>query len=139
MNLKQQIRSRFLNFLKHYFNPITRRIAQSPFGPFGVVRHIGRRSGKHYETPIVIQPSDNGFIIELTYGPEVDWYQNVLAARGCIVHWHGKDYTINKIERLDAQIGLSAFPLPARILLRLAQRHDFAKMLIGTAATVQKS
>jgi hypothetical protein len=36
-----------------------------------------------YETPIFVEPFDRGFVIELTYGPQVDWYKNVLAAGGC--------------------------------------------------------
>lgn len=130
MNLKQQIRKRFLNFLKHYFNPLTRRIARSSLGPFAIIRHIGRRSGKLYETPIIVQPADNGFVLELTYGPDVDWYKNVLAAGGCTVLWHSKEYMINRIKPLDTKTGMSAFPLLIRAVLRLAKRTHFAKMLI---------
>ncbi len=93
MKLKQQIRAHFLNFLKHYFNPLTRRIARSSFGPFALVRHVGRRSGKQYETPIIVQPVDDGFVFELTYGPEVDWYKNMLAA----VPWFGMARTMCSI------------------------------------------
>jgi hypothetical protein len=133
MNLKQQIRARFLNFLKHYFNPLTRRIARSPVGPFAIVKHIGRRSGKQYETPIIVRPVENGFVIELTYGPEVDWYKNVLAAGGCTLLWHGQDYTINGIEPLDTKTGMSAFPFIMQIPLRLSRRQHFAKMLLVNA------
>lgn len=128
MNLKQHIRAYFLNFLKHYFNPLTRRIAHSSFGPFALVRHVGRRSGKQYVTPIIVQPVDDGFVFELTYGPEVDWYKNVLAAGGCTIVWHGKEYVINKIEPLDTATGMSAFPLPERLLLRAIRRQHFMKM-----------
>jgi deazaflavin-dependent oxidoreductase (nitroreductase family) len=129
MKLKQQIRAQFLNFLKRYFNPLTRRIAGTSFGPFALVQHVGRRSGKHYETPIIVQPTDGGFVFELTYGPEVDWYQNVRAAGGCILRWHGKEYVIDKIEPLDAEIGLSAFPLLERLILHAIQRQHFFKMI----------
>ena len=129
MKPKQQIRTRFLNFLKHYFNPLTRRIARNSYGPFALVRHVGRRSGKRYETPIIVQPADDGFVFELTYGPDVDWYKNVLAAGGCTIHWHGKDYVIDKIEPLSTETGLSAFPLPERLLLRAVRRQHFMKMI----------
>ena len=128
MKLKQQIRTHFLNFLKHYFNPLTRRIAQSSFGPFAIIRHVGRRSGKPYETPIIAQPIDNGFVIELTYGPEVDWYKNVLAAGGCIVFWHSKRYVIDKIEPLDSETGRAAFRLPERLIIRVLRMRHFVKM-----------
>src|SRR5579859_4030060 len=99
MTVLQQIRHRFLTFLKERFNPLTRRlIAKSRRGPFAIVRHTGRRSGRTYETPIIVEPVKDGFVFELTYGPDVDWYKNVQAAGGCTVRWHGKDYVINKIE-----------------------------------------
>src|SRR5215470_10896012 len=134
MNLKQQIRAHFLDFLKHYFNPLTRRIARSSSGPFALVRHVGRRSGKQYETPIIVQPVDDSFVFELTYGPEVDWYKNVLAAGGCTLIWHGKSYAIDKLEPLDAETGRDAFPLPAQLILRLLQRQHFVKMSVASPA-----
>ncbi len=130
MKLKQQIRAHFLNFLKHYFNPLTRRIARSSFGPFAIVRHVGRRSGKQYETPIIVGPAEGGFVFELTYGPDVDWYKNVLAAGGCTIIWHGKSYVLDKIEPLDTETGRAAFPLLAQLILRAARRQHFVKMRI---------
>ena len=128
MKVKQQLRTRLLNFLKNYFNPLTRKVAQRSIGPFAIVRHVGRRSGKHYETPIIVQPADKGFVIELTYGPGVDWYKNVLAAGGCTVFWHGKDYVITRIEPLDTESGRAAFPLPMRLLIRALGMKHFVKM-----------
>ncbi len=128
MTFQQKIRTRFLIILKHTLNRLTRRIARTGYGPFAIIRHIGRRSGKPYETPIIVEPAADGFVIELTYGPDVDWYKNVLAAGGCTVIWHGKDYVIDHLEPLDAETGRSAFPLPARLLLRLIRRQHFVKM-----------
>lgn len=130
MTLQQQIRARFLSFLKHYFNPLTRRIAHSSFGPFAIIQHVGRRSGKQYETPIIVGAIDGGFVIELTYGPDVDWYKNVQAAGSCTVLWHSKNYRIDKIEPLDAETGRAAFPLMAQLILRAIQKKDFLKMSI---------
>ncbi len=129
MKIRQQVRTQFLNFLKRYFNPLTRRIARTRLGPFAIVQHVGRRSGSHYETPIIVRPTPNGFVIELTYGPEVDWYKNVLAAGGCTVLWHGKAYVINGVKPVDTETGLAAFPLPMRVILRLAGRRHFAELL----------
>jgi len=130
MKRKQQIRAGFLTFLKRYFNPMTLRLAKGSVGPLAIIRHVGRRSGKSYETPIIIRPIDHGFVAELTYGPDVDWYKNVLAAGGCAVFWHGKDYRINRIETLDTESGMAAFPLPLRMILRLARRQHFIKLMM---------
>src|SRR5579859_4737387 len=130
MSLIQPVRSGFLRFLKHYFNPLIRRIAHSAHGPFAIVRHIGRRSGKTYETPIIVAPTNNGFVFELTYGPQVDWYKNMLAAGGCTLVWHGRDYLIGRIEPMGTRVGRAAFPQPFRVALWLIGKKDFLKMVV---------
>ncbi len=128
MNLQQQLRNGLRIVLKYTLNPLTRRLARSSFGPFAIVRHVGRRSGKRYETPIIVRPVEDGFVIELTYGHDVDWHKNVLAAGGCTVVWHGKEYVIDKIEPLDTETGRVAFPPPQQLILRLLRRKHFEKM-----------
>lgn len=41
---------------------------------------------------------------------------------------HGKQYTISKIEPMDADLGRSAFPSPAQLILRLLHRNYFVKL-----------
>jgi deazaflavin-dependent oxidoreductase (nitroreductase family) len=132
MTLKQKIRNGVRILLKYTLNPLTRRLAHSPFGPFSLIRHVGRRSGKQYETPVIVGLAADGFVIELTYGYDVDWYKNVLAAGRCTIVWHGKDYAIDKIEPLDTETGMSAFPLLARLILRAIRRQHFVKMTAQT-------
>ena len=50
--------------------------------PFAVVRHVGRRSGRIYRTPVVAFRSGAGFVIPMTYGRDVDWARNLVSARG---------------------------------------------------------
>jgi deazaflavin-dependent oxidoreductase (nitroreductase family) len=114
--------------LKYILNPLTRRLARSSFGPFTIVRHVGRRSGKLYETPIIVSPVEDGFVIELTYGYDVDWLKNVLAAGGCTLVWHGKEYVIDKTEPVDTETGRAAFPPPQQLFLRILGRKHFEKM-----------
>jgi hypothetical protein len=128
MTLQHKLRNGLLIGLKHILNPLTLRLARSSFGPFSIVRHVGRRSGKLYETPIIVSPVKDGFVIELTYGHDVDWHKNVLAAGGCTLIWHGKEYKINKIEPLDTETGRAAFPFPQSLILRLLRRTHFEKM-----------
>jgi len=130
MNTKQQIRHRFLAFLKRYFNPLSRKlITKSTRGPFAIVQHVGRRSGKLYETPIIVGRTGDGFVFELTYGPDVDWYKNVQAAGKCTLLYHRKNYVINKIEPLNVKTGRTAFPAMIRLFLRLIGKRDFFKMV----------
>ncbi|HEX2993611.1 MAG TPA: hypothetical protein VHP14_02240 [Anaerolineales bacterium] len=130
MSLQQTLRKVFLTLLKHTLNRLTRRMARSSFGPFSIVRHVGRRSGKIYETPIITSRVADGFVIELTYGYDVDWHKNALAAGGCTLIWHNREFAINKIEPLDTQTGRAAFPLPAQLILRLLGRKHFEKMKV---------
>lgn len=67
-------------------------------------------------------------MIELTYGHDVDWHKNVLAAGGGTILRHGKEFVINKIEPIDAETGRAAFPLPQQFILRLLRRKDFEKL-----------
>jgi deazaflavin-dependent oxidoreductase (nitroreductase family) len=130
MPLQQQLRNGLLIVLKYTLNPLTRRLARSSFGPFSLVRHVGRRSGKRYETPIIVAPVEDGFVIELTYGPDVDWHKNVVAAGGCTLVWHGKEYVIDRIEPVDPQTGRAAFSPPQQFILRLLRRKHFEKLKV---------
>src|SRR5438128_2213302 len=70
--------------------PLLHRFASYSRGPFAVIRHVGRRSGKPYETTIMIWPMGDGFVIALTYGPEVDWYRNLRASGHGTLLWRGR-------------------------------------------------
>ena len=54
---------RIRTFNKHITNRILRRFASSSHGPFAIIRHVGRRSGKPYETTIMIGPMGDGFVL----------------------------------------------------------------------------
>ena len=79
-------RIRFFN--KYVTNRLLRVFAKLSLGPFALIRHVGRRSGKPYETVIWAWRLGEGFVIALTYGPEVDWYRNMRAAGGGTLVWH---------------------------------------------------
>lgn len=115
-------------FNKHITNRITRRFASCSHGPFAVMRHVGRRSGKPYETTIMIWPVGDGFVIALTYGESVDWYRNVLAAGSCRVLWHGRKYALGKPEPIDVKTALPAFPPFVRMILRLVGVQHFVSL-----------
>src|SRR5260370_40755436 len=44
-----------------------------------LVRHVGRTSGKCYETPVHAVVTDDGFAIALPYAWGCDWVKNLLA------------------------------------------------------------
>jgi deazaflavin-dependent oxidoreductase (nitroreductase family) len=119
--------NRVRSFNKHILNRVTRTFANFSRGPFAVIRHVGRHSGKPYETTIMVEPAEDGIVIALTYGPGVDWYRNILAA-GHGTLWHGKVYAIEKPESIDRKTALPAFPPPLRLILKMLGTQHFVSM-----------
>jgi deazaflavin-dependent oxidoreductase (nitroreductase family) len=124
MALPKQIRY----FNKRVTNRVMMKIAGTTYSPISIVRHAGRRSGKPYTTPVIAEPVPNGFMFALTYGRDVDWYRNVLAAGQCGLRWHGKDYQLTAPEPLGPATALPAFSLFFRSILRLIGIQYFLRM-----------
>ena len=58
---------------------------------FGVLEHVGRRSGTVRRTPLTIfKRGPDWFVIAHTYGAEVEWLKNVIAAGECRVKTRGR-------------------------------------------------
>src|SRR5262245_52576334 len=132
--VQQQIRYRILAFNKHIFNRLMLKFAGSAHSPFGVIGHVGRRSRRSYETPLYVQPVVGGFVIALTYGPEVDWYRNVLAAGQCIIRWHGQDYALESPRPTALNETMAAFPWVLRPILKLlGVRHALTLLMAPQA------
>jgi deazaflavin-dependent oxidoreductase (nitroreductase family) len=111
--------------LNSTLNRVTSRVARSGHGPVSLVRHVGRKSGRTYETPLILAKAPEGFIAELTYGQNVNWYQNIVAAGGCVVVYRGVEYRVNHIGPCSAVHGRSAYPAPFRFILKAAGRNEF--------------
>lgn len=119
------MRRKWLWLIKNTLNKVTTRVARSGHGPFSLVRHVGRKSGKTYETPIVVARVPEGFIAELTYGEDVNWYRNIVAAGGCEVFVDGKWHQVSAIEPYSSEAGRDAFGYPAKLVLQVLQKHEF--------------
>jgi len=120
-----RLKRAYLWVLKNTLNRLTLRAARGRGGPFALVRHVGRKSGKVFETPLILARVPNGFVAELTYGPEVNWYRNIVAAGHCEIVWHRGEYEIDRIEPYPAEAGIDAFGFPAAFVLKLLRRHEF--------------
>jgi hypothetical protein len=121
---------------KHVINRLTIRNAGSAKSPFAILRHVGRHSGKAFETPIMVAPLGEDFVLALTYGPQVDWYRNLQAnGKGTLI-WHGKAYTIEKWEPLDRTIGLRAHHLHEQVILRILSVQHFVRVKVSAPEPV---
>ena len=118
------LRDRIRTFNKYVTNRLLHGLATSARGPFALVRHVGRRSGKPYEAVIMVWPLGQDFVVALTYGPKVDWYRNLLASEGGTIFWHKHSYAVGKPEPIAPETALQAFPATLSVILRRAV-HDF--------------
>ena len=97
---------------------------------FGIVTHVGRKSGKVYRTPINAFRVPSGFAIALTYGPQAEWVKNVLAAGGCELQTRGVRYRL-VAPNIVHDPTRKQFPFPVRVILKLVGANDFIQLSIA--------
>jgi deazaflavin-dependent oxidoreductase (nitroreductase family) len=76
--------------------PLALRSAGTPGAYASVIRHVGRTTGRTYETPIGAVATGDGFVIALPYGPNTDWLKNVLASGSAIIVDEGTTYDVDR-------------------------------------------
>ena len=97
--------------LAKVLNPVLGKVAARGWIPvWGVVVHIGRKSGRRFATPIALAKTNDGFVIPLPWGAGTDWCRNLVAAHGGIVRWRGVDHVVRDPEVIDAAEAAPAFP-----------------------------
>lgn len=74
---------------RRFMNPMQMKTAGRPGAYAGIIRHVGRSSGRAYETPVGIEETPDGFVIALPYGARADWVRNVLASGGAELVYEG--------------------------------------------------
>ena len=112
-------------------NRITSRFAARLPG-FGILTHVGRKSGKLYRTPVNIFRAPEGFLIALTYGRESEWVRNVIAAGACQLETRGVRYQL-VAPNIVHDSTRRRFPLPVRIVLGLIGANDFMQLSVSRA------
>jgi deazaflavin-dependent oxidoreductase (nitroreductase family) len=97
---------------------------------FGILIHVGRKSGKVYRTPMNVFRASNGFIIALTYSSQSEWVKNVLVAGGCELKTRGKKYQLSapKVVRDPTR---RRFPVPVRLVLRIVGADEYMQLSIS--------
>ena len=110
-------------------SPLTMPLAGQRWNPvFAIVEHQGRKSGRLYATPVAVRRTADGFVISLAFGAHVDWYRNLLNARGGTIRWRGQAYRVTTPEGLDAATALAAFHPVQRFLLRLGGVDGYVRV-----------
>ena len=109
---------------------ITNRITSRFAGwlpAFGIITHVGRKSGKVYRIPINVFRVPDGFAIALTYGRESEWVKNVLAAGACELQTRGRQYHLSG-PIIVHDPTRKQFPFPVRIVLGIVGANDFMQL-----------
>ena len=94
---------------------------------FGVITHVGRKSARPLRTPVNVFPTPDGFLIALTYGPNSQWVQNVLAAGTAELETRLTKYHLTAPQVVHDPTR-HRFPLVVRIALRIIGATDFLQV-----------
>ena len=114
-------------FNKHVTNRVSGLIAPN-VRPLATVIHRGRRSGAEYRTTIMCWVEQDAVTVALTYGPNVDWLKNLVAAGGGEMLYNGQSIEIGPPRIIDTAAGLRRLPALVASALRLIRLEDFVVM-----------
>ena len=92
---------------------------------FALVTQVGRKTGIVRTNPVNILERDGEYIIALTYGSDVNWLQNVIAAGGCEIRTRGRRIVLGP-PRVVEDPSASVAPRWVRPALRLMGMRQYA-------------
>ncbi len=113
-------------FTTRVINPVTRLFAGWLPG-FAILRYTGRKSGRQFKTPMNVFKRGDAYVFALTYGSDVQWVKNVVAAGGCVIRTRGRDIHLVEPEIFVDRTG-HLMPVPVRLILRLNNVTEFMRM-----------
>jgi deazaflavin-dependent oxidoreductase (nitroreductase family) len=87
-----------LRLLTRVTRPLALRSAGEEGSNTSVIRHVGRRSGRTYQTPVVAVQHGDSFLIALPYGQRTDWLKNVLGKGSAAIVTNGHTYGVDRPE-----------------------------------------
>jgi deazaflavin-dependent oxidoreductase (nitroreductase family) len=100
----------------------TRPMAMKKAGMVGsynsVVKHVGRSSGRGYQTPIVAVKHNGNFLIALPYAQRTDWMKNVLATGHATIVADGETYEVDQPQVIPMSEATAYFGLKEQKLHR---------------------
>jgi deazaflavin-dependent oxidoreductase (nitroreductase family) len=111
----------------------TRRLPLKSAGRSGayasVVRHVGRTSGREYETPVHAVPAADGFAVALPYGSNSDWVKNVRARGTAVIIHDANEYRVDQPMLVPLEVAEDNFsPGDHRMPLSSARNRRRARL-----------
>ena len=113
-------------------NPATIKDIEKGKGPFSLICHTGRKSGKAYRTPVDAAYLGGHVLITLPYGRRSDWLRNVLAKGGCEIMHQNQTFTASDPAILDVDEARPLLPPGKEGFLQTA---EYLKMSIQPEST----
>ena len=101
-------------FNRAVVNPRMLATAGTPGAYASVIGHVGRRTGRAYQTPVVAEPTGDGFVIALPYGTTSNWVKNVLASGSATIIDEGTTYRVDRPEVVPMALMVDHFPVKDR-------------------------
>ena len=126
---------RVIRAVARVVNPLVLRIAGRRHMPIlGIVHHRGRKSGRMYATPLGVRPAPGGgYVMPLTFSEASHWYQNIVAAGGCVITHRGADHAVTAPIVVDRATAAPAYPRYERVALRLIGVNEFVLLTDASA------
>ncbi|MFN8221817.1 MAG: hypothetical protein U0R50_01065 [Gaiellales bacterium] len=111
-------------FSRRVVNPLQLKTAGRPGAYAGIIRHVGRKTGRQFETPVGPFPTAEGFVIALPYGTRSNWVKNVLAAGSATLVTEGEAYEVDRPELVALADVVAALPAKEQRSLRRFGVHE---------------
>ena len=124
---------RFRRVVNRFVNPVTRPVAKR-LPSFAVLTHRGRKTGRTYRTPLNVFRRGDDYFFFLTYGSDVQWVKNVLAAGCCSIETRGRVVELVEAELVtDPELR----PAPSHVRFvegRIAGATQYLRMRASSSA-----
>jgi deazaflavin-dependent oxidoreductase (nitroreductase family) len=115
-------------FNRRWLNPWMLRRAGGRHWYAGRLEHRGRRTGRPYATPLWVDPVEQGFVMPLPYGRNVDWARNLLAAGEAMLQDHGVRYRVGHPRIVPSAKLLPELPGLTRRMVAMYGIREFVRV-----------
>ena len=112
------VRNVVRRFNRAFGNPHQMKTAGTRGAYASVIRHVGRKTGRSYETPMVPFATEDGFVIALPYGAGTDWLKNVMASGSATIVHEGDTYRVDQPELVPTAMAAPYMPAKEQRELR---------------------
>ena len=94
---------------------------------FGILTHLGRKSGKVYRTPVNVFRASNGFVIALTYSSQCGVGEERARGGGCELK-NSREAVSAFRTKVVRDPTRRRFPIPVRVVLRVVGADEYMEL-----------